>query len=89
MTEKVGKKWGLSVLVLILPCAATFGLGSWQLVRREKKVWIVTMLVHLLFLYSYSQAPHLNIWDTISDSYITEMLAISEVDEPSFRNACH
>jgi cytochrome oxidase assembly protein ShyY1 len=38
MTEKVGKKWGLSVLVLILPCAATFGLGSWQLVRREKKV---------------------------------------------------
>jgi cytochrome oxidase assembly protein ShyY1 len=26
------------VLVLLLPCAATFGLGTWQLVRREKKV---------------------------------------------------
>ena len=38
ISEEAGKKWGLSVLVLILPCAATFGLGSWQLVRREKKV---------------------------------------------------
>lgn len=26
------------MLVLLVPCAATFGLGSWQLVRREKKV---------------------------------------------------
>ncbi len=33
------KKWGLSVLVLLLPCAATFGLGTWQLYRRNKKVW--------------------------------------------------
>ncbi|KAG0617201.1 hypothetical protein M758_5G172400 [Ceratodon purpureus] len=37
-SQEAGKKWGLSVLVLILPCAATFGLGSWQLVRREKKI---------------------------------------------------
>jgi surfeit locus 1 family protein len=32
------KKWGLSVLVLLLPCAATFGLGTWQLYRRNKKI---------------------------------------------------
>lgn len=36
--EEAGKKWGLSVLVLLVPCAATFGLGSWQLIRREKKI---------------------------------------------------
>jgi hypothetical protein len=37
------KKWGLSVLVLLLPCAATFGLGTWQLYRRNEKVWHYVM----------------------------------------------
>ncbi|KAJ7565800.1 hypothetical protein O6H91_02G075900 [Diphasiastrum complanatum] len=37
------EKWRFSVLVLFLPCAATFGLGTWQLFRRQWKIDILNL----------------------------------------------
>ncbi|KAL3696650.1 hypothetical protein R1sor_010726 [Riccia sorocarpa] len=31
-------RWRFSTIFLFLPCLATFGLGTWQLIRRQKKI---------------------------------------------------
>ncbi|CAM6102169.1 unnamed protein product [Calypogeia fissa] len=36
-----GKKWRFSAIILFLPCAATFGLGTWQLFRRQWKIEVL------------------------------------------------
>ncbi|KAG6548054.1 hypothetical protein Mapa_010488 [Marchantia paleacea] len=37
-TGEGGKRWRFSMIFLFLPCLTTFGLGSWQLIRRQKKI---------------------------------------------------
>ncbi|BBN02775.1 surfeit locus 1 family protein [Marchantia polymorpha subsp. ruderalis] len=37
-TGEGGKRWRFSMIFLFLPCLTTFGLGSWQLIRRQTKI---------------------------------------------------
>ncbi|KAL2643353.1 hypothetical protein R1flu_010940 [Riccia fluitans] len=41
-------RWRFSTIFLFLPCLATFGLGSWQLIRRQKKIEMLDYRRHRL-----------------------------------------